>query len=68
MVRDEHGGVDMQDLIRQIAATGADPSWVAECIAIEQGAIAEARERAVAAAACRRVRPQLKVVGGRNAP
>jgi hypothetical protein len=65
MVHDEYGGVDVQDLIRQIAATGADPAWVAECVQIEQD---DLRSRAAAIAEERRTRAraQLRVVGGRD--
>jgi hypothetical protein len=54
-------------LIKELAATGADPQWVAEAIAIEQE-VARA-ERVAAAALLRtqtvvplRPRPQLRVV------
>jgi hypothetical protein len=55
---------DVQQLIKQLAATGADPFWVAEGIAIEQEAAEEARLRAAAGSAPPppRPRPQLRVV------
>ena len=62
-------------LIKELAATGADPQWVAEAIAIEQEAAAAKRAEAVVAAArwagpvqstrmgqLVRPRPQLRVV------
>jgi hypothetical protein len=48
---------DVQRLIRELAATGADPAWVAEAVALEQDAA-----RATAAARPLRPRPQLRLV------
>lgn len=39
-------GPDVQRLIKEIAATGADPDWVRECVLVEQDAIAEAAAKA----------------------
>jgi hypothetical protein len=36
---------DVQQLIKELASTGADPFWVAEAIALEQEAAATARRR-----------------------
>jgi hypothetical protein len=47
---------DIQQLIKELAATGADPFWVAEAIALEQEAAA-ARSKASP-----RQRPQLRLV------
>ena len=62
--------VDIRQLIKEIAATGADPQWVAEAIAIEQEVAEAKRSEAVTAAGSRRtrtgqlllLRPQLRVV------
>jgi hypothetical protein len=60
---------DVQKLIKELAATGADPSWVAEAIAIEQEAAQAARAKeAVGSAPPPRLRPQLRVVAGRCGP
>ena len=42
---------DIQRLIKELAATGVDPWWVYEAIAIEQEAAEAKRSEAVAAAA-----------------
>jgi hypothetical protein len=47
---------DVQQLIKELAATGADPSWVAEAIALEQDAA-----RAAVAARAPRQRPLLRL-------
>jgi hypothetical protein len=52
---------DVQKLIKELAATGADPFWVAEAIALEQ----EAAARSKAAAP---TRPQLRLVVADQAP
>jgi hypothetical protein len=36
---------DIQQLIKEIAATGADPFWVAEAVEIEQERLYRARSR-----------------------
>jgi hypothetical protein len=55
---------DVQRLIKELAETGADPSWVAEAVAIEQEEAEAARSKAAAASAAQppRPRPQLRIV------
>jgi hypothetical protein len=55
---------DVQRLIKELAGTGADPSWVAEAVAIEQEEAQAARSKAAAASAAQlsRPRPQLRIV------
>ena len=55
---------DVQGLIKELAETGADPSWVAEAVAIEQEEAEAARSKAAAASAAQppRPRPQLRIV------
>ena len=54
--------VDVQQLIKELAATRADPFWVMEAVAMAQ-------EEATEAAATRRTCPQLRVaVGGPKEP
>jgi hypothetical protein len=57
--------IDVQKLIKELAETGAVPSWIAEAIAIEPEAAAAARSKEVAASAPPRPGPQLRVVAGR---
>jgi hypothetical protein len=52
---------DVQQLIKELAATGADPFWVAEAIALEQEAAARLR-------AAVPPRPQLRLVVSDQAP
>jgi len=58
---------DVQRLIKELAQTGADPFWVAEAVAAEQEAAADAARSGTAGAGMRtalpaRPRPQLRVV------
>jgi hypothetical protein len=59
---------DIERLIKELAATGVDPFWVYEAIAIEQEAAEAKRSEGVAAAGSRRTqmgrpaRPQFRVV------
>jgi hypothetical protein len=59
---------DVQQVIKELAETGADPSWVAEAITIEQEAAAAARSKAAAGSAPPPQRPQLRVVAGLCGP
>jgi hypothetical protein len=59
----EEGEVDVQELIRQLAATGIDPYYVWDAIQIEQERASSAKP-AEPKEPPERPRPQLRVVAG----